>query len=69
MGADRLDLVLPGCAVFQAIRSVWPVEEVTVADRGLREGMLLRMMDASAAERRRPAPRRPGLPGVARCPA
>ena len=44
IGPDRVDFVLPGCAVFQAIREVWPVGDVIVADRGLREGMLLRLM-------------------------
>ena len=44
VGPERVDLVLPGCAVFQAMRDTWPVAEVTVADRGLREGMLLQMM-------------------------
>ena len=44
VGPDRAEFVLPGCAIFEAIRSVWPADGVTVADRGLREGMLLRMM-------------------------
>ena len=44
IGAERADFVLPGCAVFEAIRRTWPMTEVVVADRGLREGMLLRMM-------------------------
>jgi len=44
VGADRADFVLPGCAVFEAVRRTWPATEVVVADRGLREGMLLRMM-------------------------
>jgi exopolyphosphatase/guanosine-5'-triphosphate,3'-diphosphate pyrophosphatase len=44
VGPDRAGFVLPGCAIFEAIRTLWPVAEVTVADRGLREGMLLRMM-------------------------
>ena len=69
VGADRLDLVLPGCAVFQAIRAVWPVEDVTVADRGLREGMLLRMMATAASSPRRAAPQRPGPARLAGCPA
>ncbi|MCS6890682.1 MAG: Ppx/GppA family phosphatase [Rhodovarius sp.] len=46
IGPDRADFVLPGCAVYAAIREVWPVPVLTVADRGLREGMLLRMMQA-----------------------
>jgi exopolyphosphatase/guanosine-5'-triphosphate,3'-diphosphate pyrophosphatase len=44
VGPDRVDFVLPGCAVFAAITRLWPAPRVVVADRGLREGMLLRMM-------------------------
>jgi exopolyphosphatase/guanosine-5'-triphosphate,3'-diphosphate pyrophosphatase len=44
VGPDRVEFVLPGCAVYAAIRRVWPASRLTVADRGLREGMLLRMM-------------------------
>jgi exopolyphosphatase/guanosine-5'-triphosphate,3'-diphosphate pyrophosphatase len=44
VGLERADFVLPGCAVFEAIRRTWPTGDVVVADRGLREGMLLRMM-------------------------
>jgi exopolyphosphatase/guanosine-5'-triphosphate,3'-diphosphate pyrophosphatase len=44
IGSERADFVLPGCAVYAAIRRLWPVDELTVADRGLREGMLLRLM-------------------------
>lgn len=44
IGPDRADFVLPGCAVYAAIRRLWPVGELTVADRGLREGMLMRLM-------------------------
>lgn len=58
VGPDRVDFVLPGCAVYAAIRRVWPVPRLTVADRGLREGILLRLMRADrAAGARRPAPR------------
>ncbi len=48
IGADRVEFVLPGCAIFAAIHELWPMPEITVADRGLREGMLLRMMRAAA---------------------
>lgn len=44
VGPDRVDHVLPGCAVFQAMAETWPMAEVTVADRGLREGMLIRLI-------------------------
>ena len=46
VGPERVDFVLPGCAIYAAIRRVWPVPTLTVADRGLREGMLLRMIRA-----------------------
>ena len=48
VGLERADYVLPGCAVFEAIRRVWPLGPVIVADRGLREGMLLRLMRRQA---------------------
>ena len=51
VGPDRMELVLPGCAIFEAIQTAWPSAEITVADRGLREGMLLRMMRQAAAPR------------------
>ncbi|MBU1175969.1 MAG: Ppx/GppA family phosphatase [Alphaproteobacteria bacterium] len=54
IGRDRADLVIPGCAIFEAIRREWPTDRVRVADRGLREGMLISLMDADrAAERGR----------------
>ena len=40
VGPDRADLIVPGCAVFAAIASLWPCARLRVADRGLREGML-----------------------------
>lgn len=54
IGPERADFVLPGCAVFAAITSIWPAATVVVADRGLREGMLLRMMRADPGSRTRP---------------
>jgi exopolyphosphatase/guanosine-5'-triphosphate,3'-diphosphate pyrophosphatase len=59
VGPDRAAFVLPGCAIFEAIRTAWPVGEVTVADRGLREGMLLRMIRTTQTHRG--ALRRPTL--------
>jgi exopolyphosphatase/guanosine-5'-triphosphate,3'-diphosphate pyrophosphatase len=54
VGPERVEFVLPGCAIYAAIRQVWPVPAITVADRGLREGMLLRMMrNDRLAQRRR----------------
>ena len=44
IGADRADLVLSGCAILDAIRLVFPSDRVRVADRGLREGIIMQMM-------------------------
>jgi exopolyphosphatase/guanosine-5'-triphosphate,3'-diphosphate pyrophosphatase len=44
IGPERADLVLAGCAILQAIRRAFPVPRLRVADRGLREGMLVQMM-------------------------
>jgi exopolyphosphatase/guanosine-5'-triphosphate,3'-diphosphate pyrophosphatase len=57
VGPDRVEFVLPGCAVFAAITRVWPAPHVIVADRGLREGVLLRLM---RADRLRQGRRRDG---------
>ena len=46
IGAGRGDVVIAGCAILEAILSACPVGRVHVADRGLREGMLLGMMRA-----------------------
>jgi len=43
IGPDRADLVVGGCAILQAIRRRWPVGCLKVADRGIREGLLLAM--------------------------
>ena len=42
----RADLVVPGCAAMEAITRMWPADGVRVADRGLREGILLKLMRA-----------------------
>ncbi len=44
IGHERADLVLAGCAILDAIRLVFPSERVRVADRGLREGILMQLM-------------------------
>jgi exopolyphosphatase/guanosine-5'-triphosphate,3'-diphosphate pyrophosphatase len=45
VGRERADLVVAGCAILDAVHAQWPVGRLSVADRGLREGMLLGMMD------------------------
>jgi exopolyphosphatase / guanosine-5'-triphosphate,3'-diphosphate pyrophosphatase len=44
IGRERADLVLAGCAILDAIRRAFPCPRLRVADRGLREGMLVEMM-------------------------
>ncbi len=44
IGLERADLVLSGCAVLDAICEIWPVGRLRVADRGVREGILLDLM-------------------------
>jgi exopolyphosphatase/guanosine-5'-triphosphate,3'-diphosphate pyrophosphatase len=47
IGADRADLILPGCAILRAIMDNWPCRTLRVADRGLREGMLIALVRES----------------------
>ncbi|MFN4355818.1 Ppx/GppA phosphatase family protein [Parvibaculum sp.] len=53
VGQERADLVLAGCAIFEAIADAWPAERLRVADRGLREGILMSLMDTDANRRKR----------------
>jgi exopolyphosphatase / guanosine-5'-triphosphate,3'-diphosphate pyrophosphatase len=48
IGPDRADLVVPGAAILEALFTEWPVSRVRVADRGLREGVLMNLMSARA---------------------
>lgn len=51
IGAERADLVLAGCAILDAIRRAFPCRRLRIADRGLREGMLMQMMREDGAIR------------------
>jgi exopolyphosphatase/guanosine-5'-triphosphate,3'-diphosphate pyrophosphatase len=51
ISVERADLVLAGCAILDAIRDAFPVPRLRVADRGLREGMLVEMMREDGALR------------------
>jgi exopolyphosphatase/guanosine-5'-triphosphate,3'-diphosphate pyrophosphatase len=44
IGSDRADLVVAGCAILEAYCRLCPTQSLTVADRGLREGLLYLMM-------------------------
>ncbi len=58
IGAARADLVVAGCAVLEAICRMWPAARLRVADRGVREGILLELIAAGRAA----PPVRPVLP-------
>jgi exopolyphosphatase/guanosine-5'-triphosphate,3'-diphosphate pyrophosphatase len=53
IGPDRADLVLAGAAILQAVQELWPCNRVRVADRGLREGILISLMADRGRKRRR----------------
>jgi len=54
IGRDRAEFVVAGCAVLDALLKHFPVGRLRVADRGVREGILLSLM------------RRPGAPEAIR---
>ena len=50
IGAERAKLVVAGCAVLEAIMRRWSVGRLRVADRGVREGILLELMQEAESE-------------------
>ncbi|MBV8777063.1 MAG: Ppx/GppA family phosphatase [Alphaproteobacteria bacterium] len=48
VGRERADLVLSGCAILDAICATWPIGQLRVADRGIREGILFDLMQGPA---------------------
>ncbi|WP_172295709.1 Ppx/GppA phosphatase family protein [Pseudoruegeria sp. HB172150] len=46
IGRDRHTLIMSGAAILQALLRVWPTDRLSVADRGLREGLLYAQMSA-----------------------
>ena len=49
IGPGRADLMVMGCTILTAIFRRWPVDSLTAADRGIRDGLLLDMMAADGA--------------------
>ena len=47
IGHERAELVVAGCAILHTIMDVWPAERLGIADRGIREGILRRLMGAA----------------------
>lgn len=46
IGEDRQALIMSGSAILQALMRSWPTDRLSVADRGLREGLLYAQMSA-----------------------
>ena len=46
IGQDRQALIMSGSAILQALLRSWPTDRLSVADRGLREGLLYAQMSA-----------------------
>ncbi len=52
IGVERAGLMMSGCAILDAAWSLWPATRLRVADRGLREGLLLSMMHNAPRNKR-----------------
>ena len=61
IGMQKADLTIAGCAIIEGLLSFWPISEITIADRGIREGILLDLMHAEKQQkiRKRFRPRYP----------
>ncbi len=49
IGSSRTDFILSGCAIFEAIARTFPIDKITIADRGVREGIIVSLMREVAA--------------------
>lgn len=47
IGEDRAKMLVAGCAIIDVICEKWPSKMIRVADRGLREGMLIGLVGAN----------------------
>ncbi|MFI3241041.1 MAG: Ppx/GppA phosphatase family protein [Alphaproteobacteria bacterium] len=53
IGPQKADLTMAGCSVIEGITSFWPISEISIADRGIREGILLDMMHKNKPHKHR----------------
>jgi len=51
IGRNRADLVVAGCAMLEAICHTWPAAHMRVADRGVREGILVHLTGGHQLDR------------------
>lgn len=59
IGTDRAEMMMAGCAIVEATWSLAPQGRMRIADRGLREGLLLSMMQGPKRRKRNNRKRRP----------
>ena len=59
IGSQKSDLTMAGCAIIESLLKYWPISEITVADRGIREGILLDLMHNGQAQHNFKRRRRP----------
>lgn len=57
IGQDRASLLVAGCAIMDVLLEIWPAHRIRVADRGLREGLLMGLMSQSQARAGKRAPK------------
>lgn len=52
IGMQKADLTIAGCAIIEGLMSFWNVSEITIADRGIREGILLDLMHSDRKDKK-----------------
>ena len=61
LNKDRYDIILPGAAIVEALMDTLEVDELVVHDRGIRDGLMLSMLEGHTVETKGrgspPAPR------------
>jgi exopolyphosphatase/guanosine-5'-triphosphate,3'-diphosphate pyrophosphatase len=62
IGMQKADLTMAGCAIIEGLMSFWNIAEITIADRGIREGILLDMMHADKLSKKNKKKFRPRYP-------
>lgn len=64
IGMQKADLTMAGCAIIEGLLSFWPISEITIADRGIREGILLDMMHSDKQQKKDKKKFRPRYPFI-----
>lgn len=60
IGQSKSDLTIAGCAIIETLATFWPISEITIADRGIREGILLDLMHSTKQDNQKYRKRRHG---------